>query len=98
MEHNKTIKNSAFIAGLKKIARLLWWVLKTYEKNNCNHSIDFVYQLFSQEKKLEIPGKNIFIDQLEEMFENISNQTDWNIDGGGISLLIVNLISLSRRS
>ena len=30
---------------------------------------------------MEIPGKNIFIDQLEEMFDSISNQSDWNMNG-----------------
>lgn len=29
----------------------------------------------------EIPGKNISINQLEEMFSNIRENTDWNISG-----------------
>ena len=29
----------------------------------------------------EIPGKNIYINQLEEMFSNIRENTDWNTSG-----------------
>ena len=30
----------------------------------------------------DIPGKVITIEQLEEMFENIQNNTEWDISGG----------------
>lgn len=29
----------------------------------------------------EIPGKNIYIEQLEDMFGNIQSNTDWNLSG-----------------
>lgn len=29
----------------------------------------------------EVPGKNIYIDQLEEMFTNIRENTDWDTSG-----------------